>query len=102
MGPIGRTRYLRQARQYGDLKGLTAALCIMVAWALLLWRGLTMPIQLMPVDTDAPLSGSFSAALLRPAAALLGHVLLTTFFFTGMFIQHTTRCTALWRRTSEH
>ena len=58
----------------------------MVAWALLLWRGLTMPIQLLPVDTEAPLSRSFYAAVVRSSAALLGHVLLMTFFFTGMFI----------------
>jgi phytoene/squalene synthetase len=78
---ISKLQYLKQARSYGDLKGLTAALCIMVGWALLLWRGLTMSVQL-PVGAlpEGP------AGLMLASVALLGHVLLMTFLFTGMFI----------------
>ncbi len=78
---ISKLQYLKQARSYGDLKGLAMALCIMLAWGLLLLRGLTMSVQL-PVGA----SDERPAGLMMASVALLGHVLLMTFLFTGMFI----------------
>ena len=43
---ISKLQYLKQARSFGDLKGLTVAFSIMGVWGLLLWRGLTMCVQL--------------------------------------------------------
>jgi phytoene synthase len=73
---MSKLQYLKQAREYGDLKGLTAALTIMAAWVLMIHRGLTMTIVLPETAAAAPLW----------ASALLGHVLVMTFLYTGMFI----------------
>ena len=73
---VSKLQYLKQARSYGDLKGLTAAATIMICWTLLLHRGLTMTIA-VPEPT-------FSGA--TAAAALLAQMLAMTFFYTGIFI----------------
>ena len=79
---ISKLQYLEQARSFGDLKGLTVAFSIMGVWGLLLWRGLTMCVQLPAVSatTEGP------TPVMMAVASLLGHMPLMAFLFTGMFI----------------